>query len=107
MSLNDIIVDDYGQIIKLTFIDVDTSAAADISTYSSTIQMIFTDPAGNNTTKTATFDSDGSDGIIKYTVEDGLIDEAGYWTVRGRVTSGTAKLTTVPHNFEVLAKEPA
>lgn len=106
MSFTDIVVDDYGQVMKLTFIDVDTSAAADISTYSSTIQMIFTDPSGTSTAKTAAFDSDGSDGIIKYTVDESFIDTVGYWTVRGRVTSGTAKLTTVPHRFEVLAKEP-
>ena len=106
MSLDNIVVDDYGQVVKLTFNDTDTGAAADISTYSSTIQMIFTDPSGNSTTKTATFDTDGTDGVIKYTTETGLIDETGYWTVRGRVQSGTAVLTTTPVTFEVLAKEP-
>ena len=106
MSLKYIVVDDYGQVMKITFIDVDTSAAADISTYSSTIQMIFTDPSGTSTAKTATFDTDGTDGVIKYTVDQSFIDTVGYWTVRGRVAAGSAQLTTVPESFEVLAKEP-
>jgi len=101
MSFLDIIKDDYGQVAKITFIDVDTDAAADISSYSSTISMIFTDPAGTETTKTAAFDSDGTDGIIAYTVESGFIDTAGNWTVRGRVASGSAVLTTVEHTFNV------
>ena len=102
MSFLNIVNGDYGQVAKLTIIDVDTGSAADVSAYSSTIQMIFTDPGGNDTAKTATFDSDGSDGIIKYTIEDGLIDEAGAWSVRGRVQGASTKLTTVTHSFEVL-----
>lgn len=101
MSLLDVIGGDFGQPIELTFIDVDTNAAADISGYV-TVQMIFTNPAGTVTTKTAAFKTDGSDGIITYTPEDGLLT-AGVWDVRGRVINGsTAQLTTTKHNFEVL-----
>jgi len=103
MSFDKIVNGDYGQVAKLTFIDVDTEAAADISSYSTTISMIFTDPSGNSATKTAAFDSDGSDGIIKYTLANGDIDEDGVWQVRGRVASGTAVLTTAAHSFEVLS----
>ncbi len=103
MSFDGIVNGDYGQIAKLTFIDVDTDAAADISTYSTTIQMIFTDPSGNETTVTATFDSDGTDGIIQYTTITGLFDEAGNWRVRGKVTSGSAVLTSEQHEFYILA----
>ena len=46
MSFDNIIVGNYGQIARLTFIDLDTNEAADISAYSSSIQMIFTDPIG-------------------------------------------------------------
>lgn len=103
MSFDSIVNGDYGQVAKLTFIDVDTSAAADISSYSTSQDMIFTDPSGNETTKGAAFDSDGSDGVIKYTTETGLIDESGNWHVRGKVASGTAVLTTEQHEFYVLA----
>jgi hypothetical protein len=103
MSLKDIVVGDYGQVIKLTFIDVDTNAAADISGYSVTQEEIFTDPSGTETAKTAAFDTDGTDGVIKYTIDNGLFDAAGYWFVRGRVASGAAELMSLEYAFEVLA----
>jgi hypothetical protein len=102
MSLLDIIGGDFGQVIELTFVDVDTDAAADIGDYTTTIQMIFTSPSGVETEKTATFKSDGSDGVIQYTVEEGLLT-AGKWRVRGRVQSASAKLTTTKHSFKVLS----
>ena len=103
MSLLKIVVNDYGQTLKLTFTDVDTDAAADISAYSTAQQVILKDPGGNSATKTAAFDSDGSDGIVKYTLADGDIDEAGGWAVRGKVTSSTAVLTTEWAYFDVMA----
>ena len=106
MSLQYIVKDDYGQDIELTFIDVDTDSAADISSYSTTIQMIFTKPdgtSGASETKTATFKTDGTDGVITYTVESSFLDTAGQWQVRGQVKSASATLTTVQHSFEVLS----
>ena len=102
MSFDKIVVGDYGQVAKITFIDVDTNEAADISAYSTTIQMIFSDPSGTETEKTATFDSDGTDGIIKYTVDSAFFDAAGFWKVRGRVKSGSATLTTEIQKFIVI-----
>lgn len=102
MSLDNIYSGDYGQVIELTFVDVDTDTAADISSYSSTIQMLFTKPDGTAAAKTATFKTDGSDGIIQYTVESDFLT-AGTWYVRGRVASGSARLTTHNYNFEVYA----
>ena len=100
MSLEKLIAADYGQPIELTFIDVDTDAAADISGYLTTIQMVFTKPDGTITAKTAIFKTDGSDGIIEYTVEDAFLT-AGSWRVRGRVAAGNAKLTTQDYSFKV------
>lgn len=102
MSLKNIVAGDYGQAIELTFIDVDTDAAADISGYTTTIQMLFESPSGTETAKTATFKTDGSDGIIRYTVESDFLT-AGKWRVRGRVTAGGKRLTTVEHVFEVIS----
>lgn len=100
MSLANIIAGDYGQVIEITFIDVDTGAAADISGYTTTKSMIFTPPSGSDVTKTAAFKTDGTDGIIQYTVETGLLT-AGNWAVRGRVASGSAVLSTEKHRFHV------
>jgi len=102
MSFDHIIKNDYGQVAKITFIDVDTDAAADISGYSTTIQMVFTSPSGVSTAKTATFDTDGSDGVIKYTIESAFINASGQWKVRGKVASGVATLSTVEHGFAVV-----
>lgn len=102
MSFEKIVKGDYGQVAKITFIDIDTKEAADISSYATTIQMVFADPSGNETAKTATFDTDGTDGVIKYTIESTLFDEGGIWTVRGRVQSAITKLTTVKHTFQVM-----
>lgn len=102
MSFDKIVAGDYGQTAQITIIDVDTGSAADISGYASTIQMIFTDPGGTETAKTATFATDGTDGVIEYTTEDGLFDEAGWWQVRGRVQGASSKLTSEQHSFQVL-----
>ena len=101
MSFDNIYLDDGGQECKLTFIDTDTDAAADISGYTDSQLMIFTDPAGTETSETAAFDTDGSDGIITFTPGDGYFDTAGDWFVRGRVTTTTATLSTQNFSFKV------
>lgn len=103
MSFDSIIAGDYGQDFELTFIDIDTDSAADISGYSSTIQMIFEAPDGTQTTKTATFKTDGTDGVITYTGESGFFDTAGGWKARGKVNSGSAVLTTEWSYFSILS----
>lgn len=102
MSLDKIVNGDYGQTVEITFIDVDTDAAADISSYTTAQQMIFTSPSGVEATKTAGFKTDGTDGIITYALVSGDINAAGNWTVRGVVTTGSAKLSTEEHKFNVL-----
>lgn len=87
----------------MTFIDVDTNAAADVSAYTTAQQMVFTDPAGNVTAKTAAFSGTGTDGVIVYTVDTGFFATAGEWKVRGRVTAAAAELTSEEYPFQVLA----
>lgn len=101
MSFQNIYKNDFGQVAKITFTDVDTNAAADISSYSVSQSMIFTDPSGTETAVTAAFATDGTDGIIQYTVADGLFDVAGDWTVRGKVVGSTATLSTEVHRFYI------
>lgn len=104
MSYTDIFVDDFGWVAKLT-VEQD-GTAVDISAYTTT-QMIFIDPSGTATTKTAAFDTDGSDGVLAYTVEDGLIDTAGGWRVFARIAVDGAEITTQPHSFVVEARPDA
>ncbi|MCP4263643.1 MAG: hypothetical protein GY774_39970 [Planctomycetes bacterium] len=101
MSLDNIVSGDYGQTIVLTVKDTDTDAAADISAYTTTIQMQISDPDGNVATETATFVTDGSNGQVQYTLTDGDIDEIGVWRIRAKVTSGSAVLSSVWERFTV------
>lgn len=100
MSLKILIAGDHGQPLELTFLDVDTEQAADLSAYTASQKMIFTKPDGTEVEKTASFKTDGSDGILTYTVEAGFLT-AGTWLVKGRVTSASAQLTTERHSFRV------
>lgn len=102
MSFSNIVAGDFGQVAQLTFVDTDTGQAADISSYSASVQMIFVDPDGNETAKAATFATDGTDGVIEYVVESGLFNQAGNWRVYGRVAGADSRLTTVWHRFTVL-----
>ncbi len=102
MSFSNIVAGDFGQVAQVTFIDTDTGQPADISSYNASVQMVFVDPAGVETVKLATFATDGTDGVIEYTVEEGLIAQAGNWRVYGRVAGAGSRLTTVQHKFTVL-----
>ena len=102
MSLSNIVANDYGQIIQLTVLDTDTSTAGDISGYGVTKQMIFKDPSGNQAVKTASFVTDGTDGLVKYTLASGDIDESGIWAVRVKLTGAGKVLTSTWLEFAVL-----
>jgi len=101
MSLENIVAGDYGQTIQLTILDVDTDAAADVSGYTTSQQIILRDPDGNEAAKTASFADDGSDGVVEYTLIADDINEKGHWGARARVTSASAELTSVWHYFIV------
>ena len=101
MSWENIQVDDFGWVGRLTLQQDGT--AKDISSYT-TRQFIFTDPDGTAATKTALFDSDGTDGKLKYTTLDGDIDSVGNWQVTARIINTGSELTSDPHEFRVKAR---
>lgn len=93
MSLTGVVVNNWGQKIELTVVDIDTNAAVDISSYT-TLQIVFKDPAGSQTAKTAAFVTSGTDGKLDYTIEQDLLDVDGTWQVRARVSTAQALLQT-------------
>ena len=101
MSLDAINANDYGYTLTLTVIDTDTDSAADVSAYTTSQELVLKDPDDNEATVTASFDTDGSDGVVTYTVADGDIDEAGVWHVRVKLTSGTSVLRSEWKSFTV------
>jgi len=85
--------DDIGTKFLLTI--KDGTSAVDISG-ATTKEIIFEKPSGETLTKSATFDSDGSDGKIYYNSVDGDVDEKGTWTLQAKVViaAGTFKSNT-------------
>ena len=100
MSFEKIQVGNFGQVARITFKDIETDLATYISQFA-TQEMIFTYPDGTAVTKTAAFDDDGIDGIIKYTVDDGLFSISGFWRVRGVARGGSSYLATEELTFFV------
>jgi hypothetical protein len=98
MAWEDIHVDDYGWVGKLTL--KQDGVAVDISSYT-TRQYILKDPAGTTAEKVATFDTDGTDGVLAYTIADGDIDSSGVWHVQARISKTGVELTADPLAFSV------
>lgn len=73
---------DIGTDIKITI--KDGNAVVDVSSVT-TKEIVFKKPSGTLVTKAASFDTDGTDGVIKYTTESGFLDEIGTWEIQGRV----------------------
>ena len=83
---------------------VDVNSAVDLSTVD-TMEQIFTDPDGAETTQTSSIlNSPGTDGIISFVNTDTtFIDQEGVWYRRAKLTFTDASVFTsnnVP--FEVL-----
>jgi hypothetical protein len=98
---NDIYASDYGWTGKLRM--VQDGAAVDISSYT-TRQFIFRSPSGTLKTKTAAFDTDGTDGVLKYVVESGVIDASGRWIVQVRISKTNVELTSQELPFFVYSR---
>ena len=98
MSWEDIQVDDFGWVGKLTL--KQDGSAVDISSYT-TKKFILRNPVGATVEKTAIFDSDGTDGVLKYTILTGEIAVAGNWKVEARIAKTGAEITSNPHAFSV------
>lgn len=97
-----IFVGDVGTVFKLTVKDED-GTIVDLST-ASTLQIKFKKPyASSAITKTATLDTDGTDGVMKYVAIAGDLDTVGTWSIQGHVNIGSLSLSTNISTFEVLA----
>lgn len=84
MPANEIHLNDSGVQFKITISD--GSATKDIS-YAETKQFIFRKPSGTTLTKTAIFDTNGTDGVLKYTTVATDLDEVGIWKLQARVAA--------------------
>jgi hypothetical protein len=77
MSAGEIHKDDIGVVFEFTVKDQD-GVVVDVSG-ASTKTFIFDKPDGTNVNKTASFGTDGTDGILTYTTVSGDLDQIGIW----------------------------
>lgn len=107
MAIGQIHVGDQGTDFQLEVQDTDkdgNNSVVDLSGVS-TMEIIFTDPDGNETTKTASIANlPGSDGIISFVNNDSsFIDEAGLWFYRAKLTYSSGNIfQSNDVSFEVL-----
>jgi hypothetical protein len=96
---SEIHVGDIGTIFRITIKDGDS--IVDVSNVDSKI-IYLQKPSGTTLQKTATFYTNGTDGIIQYVVSDGDLDEAGTWQIQAKVDFGTDVFNTNIDKFKVL-----
>lgn len=88
-TANEIHFNDIGTEFKVTLKDGD-AAVVDVST-ALMMSIVFKAPSGATKEMVAEFDTDGTDGVIKYITEDGDLDELGTWRIQAVIDlpSGT------------------
>ena len=99
MAANEIRVGDIGTQFKVTI--KDGTSVVDISSATSTKQIILKKPDGTKLTKAATFLSDGTDGIMYYSTVDGDLDVPGVWKLQGKVVITGGPFSTDIYSFKV------
>lgn len=95
-------VGDYGTTIELTVVSKATNKALPLGGLLE-MHMLFQKPSGATFTKEAEMVTPplGTDGKLKYVIEDGDIDESGQWKVQGSVISDAGEWHTDIETFEV------
>lgn len=97
-------VGDIGTELIVTIVDDLTGAPVDVS--SATMLTIFLTPPGFNSTPlsfVAVFDTDGTNGAIKYVTQGVLADwsKSGQWLIQGFAAVGAGAWSGDPRPFEV------
>ena len=96
---DEIHLNDVGTVFKITIKDQDGSVV-DVSS-ASVKQIWLGKPKGGKLTKTAEFDTDGTDGVIKYTSISGDLNVTGTWEIQAHVTTPAGTWHSTIDTFEV------
>lgn len=91
---------DTGTQFRVTVQDCDETVI-DISD-ATTTEIIFKKPTGDTVTKLASFYTDGTDGIIKYTAVSGDIDTVGSWKIQSHIITPSGEWNSEFKSFKVL-----
>jgi hypothetical protein len=92
-------MNDIGTVLQVTV--KKSGAALDVSS-ATDMTILLQDPSGTKKQLTASFSTDGTDGLIEAKTVDGTIDAVGIWGVQGWVEFGTDSFHTDSSTFEVL-----
>lgn len=90
---------DVGLAIRVTIKDQD-DIVVDVSG-ATTKELIFKKPDDSIVTKTASFYTDGTDGVIQYVTESNFLDTAGIWSVQGHIVLAGGEWKTTIDEFSV------
>tara|TARA_B110000495_G_C22882824_1_gene514861 strand:- start:465 stop:794 length:330 start_codon:yes stop_codon:yes gene_type:complete len=101
-SEEEVHLNDIGTVFLVTVNDcvAGTSAALDVST-ASTLELVFKSPSGSASTKTASLNTDGTDGKIYYTTVDGDINQIGTWRIQAKIGIGGGTFRSDVGSFKV------
>ena len=76
-------VGDVGTLVQITLLDGENPLDLSGATVKN---LIIRKPSGDCLTKTLAFATDGSDGVLVYSIETGVLNESGIWQFQARVT---------------------
>lgn len=93
---------DVGTVIMTTINDCvsGTSSPLDVSGAVS-VSLVLKSPSGISSTKLAVFDTDGSDGKVKYTTISGDLNEIGTWRMQAVVNFTASSFRSNVKTFKV------
>lgn len=98
MAVNEIHVNDIGTQFSITIKDGDD--VVDISSAIS-VTLTFRRPDDELFTRLSSFTNDGTDGQVYYDIQDGDLDEAGYYKLQAKVVFPNGVFYTNIHTFQV------
>jgi hypothetical protein len=104
MAVSQVQQDDVGVLFRLTIVDQD-GIVVDLSN-ASLKQFIFQKTDGTILTGTASFVTNGVDGKIQYSMQDGDLSVIGTWKYQAFVAVGSSSLYTTIGKFKVLKNLP-
>lgn len=84
-------IGDVGTLFIYQFVDRYTGTVVDVSGANG-LNIIFKSPSAVVASKSASFNTDGVDGKIKYLILNSDLDEAGDWEVQGKATWATGSM---------------
>jgi len=103
--IDKIFVGQFGNAITVTIVD-STGTAVDISGYDGTNQVLVNSPDGQSTvTWTASFGSDGTDGVLSVTPADGDLDRTGEWKGQAKLTNTGGTIVAYSKIFTMVVEE--